>query len=103
MQFKTFFLTLSVALVIFKDILHAVGYSLLGTPLKKVAIGWSNTILQSLKEGVVIQQWEDPQHQNILLMTTCSFLVEHQANFSLMKKLLVLMCALILIRDITKF
>ena len=50
MQFKTFFLTLSVALVIFKDILHAVGYSLLGTPLKKVAIGWSNTILLLLKK-----------------------------------------------------
>ena len=36
-------------------------------------------------------------------MTTSSFLVEHQANFSLMMPLLVLMCALILIQDITKF
>ena len=36
-------------------------------------------------------------------MTTSSFLVKHQANFSLMMPLFVLMCALILIREITKF
>lgn len=50
MQFKTFFFNLSLALVIFQDILHAMGYSLLGTPLKKVAIGWNKTILLLLKK-----------------------------------------------------
>ena len=52
MQFKTFFFSIYQWLwSLFKDILHAVGYSLKGTPLEKLAIGWSNTILQSLRRS----------------------------------------------------
>ena len=85
---KLFFLNLSVALVIFKDILHAVGYSLLGTPLKKVAIGWSNTILQSLRRSgnPTMRRSATSKHltyDNLLLFSWASSkLFPHEETFS---------------------